>query len=302
MATDEQIINFLALGDSGAAVEAWTRPGQPVFNAVQALGETWDNVHRVLRQNREEIDSRFRARNAGGAADYVVPFAAQAGDQVDNVYVFGTDIFAIESAEIVWDSNFTVAPGEDAFIAILSGVDNGNMTTYSLVPGDYVGGQAYAFPTPNPALSPVGAFVDYYTEGAGISLPAGHINVTKKTSGIYLLGLPAGHQVGGGPLSAGTAPATGIIKAAVWVPLADYPRDNLWTFLELDDDPDFNTLADIDLSAVGVGAGTDPAGVGRGMSTHGNVIPVTLGQQLWYQFGGTGGTAIPVGVVHILVV
>lgn len=62
MATDEQIINFLALGDEAAPQEAWKRPGQPVFNAVAFLNETWSNVHRVLRKNRTEIDKRFRER------------------------------------------------------------------------------------------------------------------------------------------------------------------------------------------------------------------------------------------------
>ena len=187
MATDQQIIDFLALGDGGADVEAWRRPGQGVFNAVKALDETWDNVHRVLRENREAVDAAFRTRDSA-----------------------------------------TTPPG----------------TPFHIAAGHHMGDLVLA----------------------GIA-----------------------------PVNASSA------SAGVWVPDADMVRDNLFTFVEIDDDdPNYDTIFQLDVSASGNGPGTFLAGQSVAMTPGSFPWAVTAGDSLWFQFGGTGGTPIPPFTVYIV--
>lgn len=63
MATDQQIIDFLARGSAGAARESDRAPGRSVRDAARFLGETEAHVLAVYRANRSAVDRAFETRD-----------------------------------------------------------------------------------------------------------------------------------------------------------------------------------------------------------------------------------------------
>jgi hypothetical protein len=184
MATDQQIIDHLARGASGAAQEHDRRPGQSIFDTARYLSETEAHVLAVYRANREAVDSEFRLRNSGPAG---VPFH-----------------------------------------------------------------------------------------------------------------LAAGHHTGDLVL-AGTAPVDATHATGVWVPDADHIRTNDFAEMEIDtDDPNYDTILQLDATVTTNGAGTWPAGTQVPLTPGGFPYVIHAGDSLWFQFGGLGGTAIPASTVYIV--